>query len=259
MTDDFDATDFDPTDDHERLRADLGGYVLGGLTLVEQQAVEAHLATCAACRGELADLDAIPVLLDLAHADAEVDTSPPGEDRPSPAVGGLGTETAAVTSIDTAPSSGRRPSGGERKGRNRALLAAVGAVAVAAALIIGVLIGSPSEPEFGPTIPLQAVAAAPAGAGPADAPSGTAALRSTDNGTVVRLEIQGLPDDGSWYECTWSAYQGNLSAGTFRPGPDGTVSIDLTTAAREYPGWKLTIVEHNPETPEGEPVLEATA
>jgi hypothetical protein len=138
------------------------------------------------------------------------------------------------------------------------LVAAAGALAIAAALVVGVLIGRPDQPDFGRTIPLQTAAAAPPSAS-GDAPSGTAALRPTENGTVVRLDLEGLPDDGSWYECTWTSAQGDQSAGTFRPGPDGTVHIDLTTAARAYPGWKLTIVEHSQDSPDGEAVLEATA
>ncbi len=142
------------------------------------------------------------------------------------------------------------------------LAATAGVLAIAAALVVGVLIGRPDQPDFGRTIPLQTAAAvAPSGSGgsASGGPSGTAALRPTDNGTVVRLDLAGLPVDGSWYECTWTSNQGDQSAGTFRPAADGTVHIDLTTAARTYPGWKLTIVEHPQGSPDGEAVLEASA
>lgn len=229
MTDDLDLTE-----DHERIRVDLAGYVLGNLTPSEQEAVEVHLESCSACRTELVELEGIPVLLDLARPDAA--TPPPPVGRAEPVV------------HLTRPRSPRR---------NRVLVAAAGVLAIAAALVVGVLIGRPDQPDFGRTIPLQTAAAvAPSGSG---GPTGTAALRPTENGTVVRLDLEGLPADGSWYECTWSSNQGDQSAGTFRPAPDGTVHIDLTTAARAYPGWKLTIVEHLDGSAAGEAVLEASA
>ncbi|TLM83076.1 zf-HC2 domain-containing protein [Pseudarthrobacter sp. NamE5] len=42
----------------------LGAYLLGGLDAVDQAAFAAHLKQCAACREELAGLEALPVLLD---------------------------------------------------------------------------------------------------------------------------------------------------------------------------------------------------
>ncbi|MGZ4695065.1 MAG: anti-sigma factor family protein [Acidimicrobiales bacterium] len=245
MTDDLDLTE-----DHERVRIDLGGYVLGNLTVAEQHAVEAHLETCAACRAELLELEGIPVLLDLARPDADTPTRPTPRPTPRP---------APVGTVDR-PVPAHRP---QRSRRTRVLVGAAGALAIAAALVVGILIGRPDQPDFGRTIPLQTAAAvsAPgsAGAGSGGTPSGTAALRSTDNGTVVRLDLEGLPTDGSWYECTWSSGQSEQSAGTFRPAPDGTANIDLTTAARAYPGWKLTIIEHPQGAADGEAVLEASA
>jgi hypothetical protein len=141
------------------------------------------------------------------------------------------------------------------------LVGAAGVLAIAAALVVGVLIGRPGQPDFGRTIPLQTAASAPdpGSSGAGVGPSGTASLRPTDNGTVVRLDLEGLTTDGSWYECTWTSGQGEQSAGTFHPAADGTANIDLTTAARAYPGWKLTIVEHREGSADGEAVLEASA
>ena len=79
-------------------------------------------------------------------------------------------------------------------------------------------------------------------------------MRATDSGTVVRLDLQGLAiDDGSYYECLWTSSQGTQSAGTFRPAADGTVQVDLVTAARRYPGWSLEIVQHAPDRGSVEP------
>jgi hypothetical protein len=242
MTDDLDLTE-----DHERVRIDLGGYVLGNLTVEEQHTVEAHLESCSACRAELVELEGIPVLLDLARPDAV--TPPPPVPRPV-------SLPERVLPLDRAHG---RAFGSTR--RSRVLVAATGVVAIAAALVVGVLIGRPDQPEFGRTIPLETASAAPAPGSPGSGgtPAGTASLRPTDNGTVVRLDLEGLPADGSWYECTWSSGQGEQSAGTFRPADDGTAHIDLTTAARAYPGWTLTIVEHPQGSPDGQAVLQASA
>jgi hypothetical protein len=44
--------------------ADLGAYVLGALEPGERRRVEEHLARCPACAAELAELEALPALLD---------------------------------------------------------------------------------------------------------------------------------------------------------------------------------------------------
>src|SRR6478735_8086289 len=109
MTDDLDLTE-----DHERIRVDLGGYVLGSLTLAEQQTVEAHLEACSACRAELAELEGIPVLLELARPDAA--TPPPPAIRAEPA--------------PVARTDGATPIGQARSARrSRVLVAAAGALA----------------------------------------------------------------------------------------------------------------------------------
>jgi len=225
----------DLTDQHDRFRIDLGGYVLGNLTLDEQQALEVHLEGCEACRAELGELEGLPILLELARPEA----ASPRSARP---------EAGGPEPIHRAPEVV-----GSRR-RSRVLVGAGAVLAIAAALIIGVLIGRPDQPAFGRSIPLQTAAAAPV-----PSAAGEAAFRATDNGTVVRLDLEGLPAEGSWYECTWSSGQGDQSAGTFRPAADGSVHIDLTTAARLYPGWTLTIVEHPGGAADGRAVLEASA
>ena len=246
--------------DHEPTRTDLAGYVLGGLTVDEQLAVEAHLATCADCRGELAELDPLPVLLDLAGAVPAIDAPTVS----SPAIGPAPVPTdlpgsPAATRLTTSSASDRSPTAPTRPDtprRRQVLVGAVAVMAVAAALGVGVLIGRPAEPSFSAPLALQAVD------GPADvvSASGTAALRVTDAGTVVRLDLSDLPNgDGTYFECLWSSSQGAQSAGTFRAGADGSVEVDLLTAARPYPGWSLEIVEHRGGLAEGQPVLRADA
>lgn len=50
-------------DAHRTMREALGAWVLGSLDGGERQAVEAHVATCEACREEVAALSALPGLL----------------------------------------------------------------------------------------------------------------------------------------------------------------------------------------------------
>ena len=77
MTDDLDLTE-----DHERVRIDLGGYVLGNLTVEEQHAVEAHLASLQRVPGRAGRDRGHPVLLDLARP-TPIATPPPTMPRPA--------------------------------------------------------------------------------------------------------------------------------------------------------------------------------
>jgi len=231
--------------EHARLGPDVAGYVLGGLSADEQQAFEAHLATCPTCRVELADLDPLPVLLDLARSDpvsdpGRVSTALP---EPSPAV-------------PAAPSAGAAPS---TKRRRRTL---VGAAAVVLALLVGGAVGVAATrtdgPRFSPPVMLEAVGNA---ASTSPTPAGTASWRTIDSGTLVRLDLTGMTGDGTYYECLWISGQGVQSAGTFRPDSDGNVHVELTTAATKYPGWRLEIRAHGPDSGRdpGVAVLDASA
>jgi hypothetical protein len=219
------------TDDHERLREDLAGYVLGGLTPVEQHAVEAHLAECSACRAELAELDPVPVLLELAAPASAAGTEPDADAEPELVA------VAAPAAAGAIAATSRRST--RRRSRTRSFLAGTAvAVAMAAAFTVGILIATPSEPGYGAPIALQAVGGSPA--------SGTAAVRAGDHGTDVRLVLHHLPSTtGTWYECIWwSATGRRWSAGTFRPGTRPDTKVELLAAAALHPGWRLAILEH---------------
>jgi anti-sigma factor RsiW len=223
------------TGDHERLREDLAGYVLGGLTPAEQHAVEAHLAECESCRTELGELDPVPVLLDLAAAapatlspaEAVVVAVPP--DAP---IGLVPAEAQAEPALPAA----RR----HRASRTRTLVASAGvALAMVAAFTVGVVVAAPTEPAYGAPIALQPVGGSHAG--------GSAAVRPADHGTEVRLVLHDLPAaTGTWYECIWwSATGKRWSAGTFRPGQSPDTQVELLAAAALHPGWRLAILEHD--------------
>lgn len=74
-------TDFEapPSGDEDRYRTWDAGYVLGALSPSERREFEAHLQTCARCRGAVAELTGMPALLAMVDpADvAALDTRPP--------------------------------------------------------------------------------------------------------------------------------------------------------------------------------------
>ena len=233
--------------DHERYAPDVAGYVLGGLSVAEQRAFEAHLATCEVCRDELAQLDPIPVLLELA--------------RPVPAATATTFPTVAESPVEPNPPSPAEPPAPAGRGSDRRRRRVLVGAAVALALVVGLGIGLVSTRSGGPTfsqpVTLQAVGTAATSSPP---PAGSASWRPVDAGTVVRLDLAGLEGDGTYYECLWISRQGSQSAGTFRAGSDGQVRVDLTTAAAIYPGWHLEVRAHGPGDPAvGTVVLDAAA
>ena len=219
---------------HERYAVDVAGYVLGGLSVDEQHAFEAHLLTCAACRDELSLLDPIPVLLDL-PAPAGAPTAPPDASAPS-APAELSTTPLAET---VAPNFGHR-----RRHRRLAIGGAMAVLAVAAAFLIGLMVATPSQLGYSQAVALRP---APAAQGPMPTPDahGVVAVRPVDHGTEVRLSVSGLPASaGTYYECLWWSADGVRSAGTFTLPATGSARVELTTAAELHPGWRLAILEH---------------
>jgi anti-sigma factor RsiW len=64
----------------DQFRLELGVYVLGAIGAADRSAVESHLAGCADCRNELAELAALPGLLGRVTADeAESLVLPPDD------------------------------------------------------------------------------------------------------------------------------------------------------------------------------------
>ena len=244
--------------DHERLREDLAGYVLGGLTVDEQLALEAHLAECTSCRAELADLDPVPVLLDLAAPVAPSDDPAVGDDADEPSTEHDREPSAepvltAVGSTRAQAATDTPPAPNPTRPRRRGVLAAAGvAVAMLLAFAVGLVVAAPSEPAYGAPIALHAVG----GSGAA----GTVAVRAADHGTEVRLRLRQLPAaTGTWYECVWwSDSGGRWSAGTFRPGPTASTDVELLAAAKLHPGWRVAILEHTADRPQPVTVLTTT-
>ena len=190
------------------VRLELGGYVLGGLEPAEAEAVREHLARCAACAAEHAELAGLPRLLALAEGAEDA--------APLPA--------AVEERVLDAVARERGPARRRRRPRWRPALAlAAGVAAIAAALAI-VLDGDQQHGGY-------RLALRPAAAGAAV--SGRAELQSTPGGTAVHLWVRGLPRDPDVvYEVRCDARHWSASAGTFRADAQGRAVVVLTTAAR---------------------------
>ena len=219
---------------------DVAGYVLGTLTPSEADAFEAHLAECADCRVEVAELGSLPAML----ASAEV--APPAQlrQRTFDAVAAAREGGAVVTPLWPRPQ-GPRPQGQRapqpRRNAARWIAATAAALLVVAAVGGGaVLLGRDS----GSTT--VALVAADVGAG-----RGEAVVRPSREGREVRLQVSGLPANppGTYYEC-WFVGPGDteqrpnrVSAGTFTVGSDGTATVMMYSAAdpARYPRMGVTL------------------
>jgi len=175
----------------------LGVYLLGAADAGQRREVEEHLATCPACRDELARLSPLPGLLSRVPADAV----PAGLSRTRPvmaAVHGIHLDgRPAVHSVpqDGAPGPGRQRPGGTRRWR----LAGFVAAAAVAGLAAGLAAGFAAAPRGGgvtATFPgIGVVNATPAvifaGSDSATKFQATAALMSTSRGSSIDLWLHG--------------------------------------------------------------------
>jgi hypothetical protein len=114
----------------EHDRSQLGAYALGALEPDEAREVDEHLATCAECRAELAELEELKGFLGQVPPEAFLDGPPPEGDLL------LQRTLREVRTTTPAP-----------KKRSRWLLVATAVVVVAGALGGGVLIGRQSVEE----------------------------------------------------------------------------------------------------------------
>lgn len=154
----------------------LGAWVLGSLDGEERRVVAAHVATCDACRDELATLSAIPGLLSRLTVD-EVEDSRlvPAPDLP------LRLVARAAESEQTLR---------VRLGRWRIATAAAAAVAVVA--VAGVVATAPS-PIDGPPEADRLVAPAAVVAADVDT-AGQVSAFAWEWGTTVEVQVTDLPD-----------------------------------------------------------------
>ncbi len=202
--------------EHDRLRTDIGAYLVGSLSPAEHTALERHLNTCADCRAEVAALAALPGLLGRLDADeARGLTLAPGPDL-------LDRTLAGVRAAQHA----------QQRRLRRWRLAAVGAAA-AAVLTVAAAVLPPATPTATPApVALSAVAGVTA--------TGSGALASRPWGTAVELDLTGLPA-GPGYTAYALARDGHSEiAATWGATPDGHAHL---TGATAIPRAELTAVQ----------------
>ncbi|PPK62196.1 zf-HC2 domain-containing protein [Actinokineospora auranticolor] len=150
----------------------LGAYALGALDEDERRAVDDHLAGCAACRAELAELEEVRDMAGELPAEALLHGPPEGGDL-------LLARTLRQVRTESAVR------------RNRGIaVAAVAAAAVAAAVLgTGVVIGrSTGDPQALPT--------PTATAAPTDTPEPGQVLQATDPRSGAQLTARLTPAEG---------------------------------------------------------------
>jgi len=191
-----------------RLRPGYGAFVLGGLEPEEFDEVEDHLASCSACREDVAELVDLPPLLELAA------------DAPPQAPADLRQRVL------------ERP-------RPRRLILLVAAAGTLLGLIVGA-VGMAVVQSPPPADARLAVAGATE-----DAVSGRSVLRQVEAGVRVDLDLVDVrPADEGYYH-VW-LHRGDIpvSAGTFVGPPEGTAAIQLLCGGQLEDYDRLTITWH---------------
>ena len=187
--------------EHDELKRSLGSYLMGALDPTERTAVEVHLQTCEACRGELASYAGLPGLMSRLSREEAVSEAllPPPSLLPAllSAVGDQ--RTAQVTRL--------------RRWRSAA---AAGLVAAAAAVVVVGL------PHAGPTrTPLASLAGA--------ASSGDVALEAKPWGTALHLRVR-VPDATSYVAWAVDATGSRAVAASWGRTAEGQMNVDGASA-----------------------------
>lgn len=209
---------------HEHLRRDLGSYVVGALDPGDRARLEEHLATCAACREELASYAGLPGLMSRLSIEEVLGDSL----LPPPAL-----LPRLLDAVEQERRNARR-----RLGRWR--LAAVGLTATAAASA-GLFIAAG---QVGEQPSRQLVAAA------GSAASGAVELAPRDWGTSVELTVAGLPPAGSYIAWTENPAGVRTAVASWGPTDDGRAVVTGATALDPEAVTSLTV-----ETEEGQRLL----
>jgi hypothetical protein len=196
----------------DRIRIELGGYVLGGLTEDERALVETHASACARCRSELDELEATSRLLGALR--------PPTP--PAPA------------DLEHRVLSGHRR--GTRRRRTWLVAAALVLTAFAGLMADAALDGWRGTPAPDAVLALE-------GEDGGDL-RGEAVLRQTPNGIEVQLALTGVAGSDEGYYHLWlHRDERRVSAGTF-VGADGEARVQLTCGGRLDDYRRLSLTWH---------------
>jgi hypothetical protein len=207
------------TDPCRDWRGALGAAALGVIDPVEEIGLRAHLDGCPACRAELRDLTAVAEALSAASV-ASVISAPP---EPSGALGGRVLARVA----EERETRHRR--------RTRKLAAAVGALAVAAAIVVGLLVavgggnGTPGS---------RIAMTGPNGA------KATATLRTQDVGTAIDVKVSGLDPHRYYWLWLTGDDEHRMGAGTFT-GSNRPSDIKLTAALPVDEARRIWVTDEN--------------
>ncbi len=207
---------------------DIGAYVLGGLDSDSERRVREHLATCPECAQAHAELAGIPALLDLAVVTGATDDEP----LPPAIEERLLDRFARERSMKPA----------RRRWRPRIMFGGVSALAGAAIAVAVLILALNFEHNGGRTPSQYRLVFEPIGSAPQNA-SARAGLRTSKNGTVVRLWVKNLPGGpADVYEVFCDAPGWSASAGTFRVDALGNAYVILTTAVKKGQYDKIRVV-----------------
>ena len=204
----------------------LGGYVLHALDPEEAEIVRDHVQGCSVCARELAQLEEVPRLLDVA------DMSDTAAEQPPPQLEEAVLDRFAREHRGARSRRGRLlPAARSLRARFAHPLPAAAAAGLAAALVAVVLtqVLDPQPNEPGAAYHANLTATAPATGG-----SAYATLRTLPTGTEVHLKVKGMPTGTpAIYEMWCLGDDGTkVSAGTFRLDASGRADVRLTAAAR---------------------------
>ena len=196
----------------DRFKEFLGSYLLGELTVEEERELERHLEGCSECRREL---DRARQTHDLLRQLAANEPPPELKDRMLAQV---------------------RHENPTRSGSVWFWVSAAAALLVVAVLGVGLLRTITNEESSG--VPLSATALAPEAGGEVH-------VQEVGENFQVELEVWDMPEleEDGYYEMWYYAEDGGrISCGTFRVGPEGRTTVNLTApaSARDYPEIEIT-------------------
>jgi anti-sigma factor RsiW len=188
-------------------RDHLADWLMATISPDREAALDAHLATCTACRAEA------EVLLDVAAVALSADPDVPSDRSVEPSPPLLGQKI-------------ERRIRSERRSRTarRALVAAVGASAATAVLVVALVVAGDDGPGklHGAEFAFRTL--------PAGVQAEAVVADDDSSGSVVQLVAKGLDPTVTyalWLTPPGGTYPDRVAAGTFRPDGDGTVDVRL--------------------------------
>jgi len=201
----------------------VAAYLLGALSAAEHREFEAHLATCARCREDVAELRLVADALPLAVS--PVQPPPQLRDRVMETVRAEADVLSAAGPAADAPRAERRRRFALPLGRPLAIAGAAAALVLGVALGFG--IGSATNDEQTKTQTVVQVRTVQARVDAATAPTGTAVIVVRDGVATLRVRGLPVPPQGKVYE-VWL-----LRRGAAAPSPtDALFSVSTVGSGR---------------------------